>query len=355
MNKIDTEFLNYAVVGAAVLGTGGGGDPKIGYLMAKQAIEKYGPVDLIKAEDMKDTDIAGSVSMMGAPSVSLEKIPNGAEFETVISAMSEYKNLKLDAIYPIEAGGLNSMIPIVAAATLRLPLLDADCMGRAFPELQMITQTIFDIPNSPVALCHEKLDSIIVNAKQPKDMEKYCRALTMSFGGSAMMSECFVDKETFNKFAIKDIITKSYNIGKVIKTSDNPIDELVSEHGAFHLFDGKITDLLRTYEAGFNKGRILINSFDEEDKFEIYLQNENLVAFKNNDVIAMVPDLICILDYQTKMPITTEVLKFGQRISVIAFKCDEKWRMDKGLELVGPRAFGYDFDYVEIEKLGGKM
>lgn len=354
MIKIDEQFLSYAVIGAAVLGTGGGGDPKIGYLMAKQAIEKYGPIDLISVDELKDTDISGTVSMMGAPSVTLEKIPNGAEFGTVIDAMKKYGNTKLDAIYPIEAGGLNSMIPIVAAATLRLPLLDADCMGRAFPELQMITQSIFDVPNTPIVLCHEKMDPIIVNAKKPKDMENYCRALTMAFGGSAMMSECYVDKETLNKFAIKNIITKSYNIGKTIKTSDNPIDDLVNEYGAFHLFDGKITDLLRTYEGGFNKGRILINSFDEKNNFEIYLQNENLVAFKNGDVIAMVPDLICILDFQTKMPITTEVLKFGQRISVIAFKCDEKWRLDKGLELVGPRAFGYDFDYTPIEDLGGK-
>ncbi len=351
---IDTQFLDYAVIGAAVLGTGGGGSPKIGYLMAKQAIEKYGSVELIKVDDLADDDIAGCVSMMGAPSVSSEKIPNGQEFFEVISEMEQYTGKKLTAIYPIEAGGLNSMIPIVAAATLRLPLVDADCMGRAFPELQMITQSIFDISNSPIALCHEKMDAIIVNAKNPKDMENYCRALTMSFGGSALMSEAYVTKEELNIYAIKDIVTTSYEIGKIIKTSDDPVADLIKKNGAYHLFDGKIQDLLRRYEGGFNKGRILIDSFDGKDNYEIYLQNENLVAFKNEKVVCMVPDLICILDYQTKMPITTESLKFGQRISVIAFPCDLKWRLPKGIELVGPRAFGYDFDYVSLEELEAK-
>lgn len=354
MVKIDIDFLEHAVIGAAVLGTGGGGDPKVGYLMAKQAIETYGPVDLIKVSELKETDVVGSVSMMGAPSVCLEKIPNGAEFEAAIEAYSQYVSKKLDGIYPIEAGGLNSMIPIVAAATLRLPLVDADCMGRAFPELQMVTQTIFEVPNTPIALIHEKMDPIIVNAKNPKDMENYCRAITMSFGGSAMMSECYVDKSTFEIFGIQDIVTKSYEIGKIIKSSENPIEDLVKDHQAYHLFDAKISDLYRTYEGGFNKGVVLMNSFDEKESYKIYVQNENLVAFKEDTPVAMVPDLICILDFQTKMPITTEKLKFGQRVSVVAFPCDGKWRMDKGLALVGPRAFGYDFDYTPIEVLGGE-
>ncbi len=350
---IDEQFLNYAVIGAAVLGTGGGGSPKIGYLMAKEAIEKHGPVELIKVSDLNDGEIAAAISMMGAPSVSSEKIPNGNEFFHVIQTMEAYKKVKLDAIYPIEAGGLNSMIPIVAAATLGLPLIDVDCMGRAFPEVQMITQSIFEIANTPIAMCHEKLDVILVNAKEPKDMENYCRAITMSFGGSALMCESCVDKDTLSIFGIQDIITKSYDIGKIIKESEDPIEELISNNNAYHLFDGKIKDVYRRYDGGFNKGHILIDSFDNKENYEIYLQNENLVAFKNKTPICMVPDLICILDYQSKMPITTENIKFGQRISVIAFPCDEKWRTVKGLDLVGPKVFGYDFEYQPLEELEG--
>ena len=36
---------------------------------------------------------------------------------------------------PLEMGGINSLVPIMAAARLGLPLADADGMGRAFPEL----------------------------------------------------------------------------------------------------------------------------------------------------------------------------------------------------------------------------
>src|SRR5882757_2110627 len=39
--------LDDIAVGGAILGTGGGGDPYIGKLMAQQAIRKYGPVRMI--------------------------------------------------------------------------------------------------------------------------------------------------------------------------------------------------------------------------------------------------------------------------------------------------------------------
>jgi DUF917 family protein len=65
----------------------------------------------------------------------------------------------------------------------------------------------------------------------------------------------------------------------------------------------------------------------------------------------MVPDLITILDRETGSPITTEHLKYGQRAVIIGMPCVEVWRSEKGLELVGPRYFKYDYDYVPIEEL----
>jgi hypothetical protein len=49
--------------------------------------------------------------------------------------------------------------------------------------------------------------------------------------------------------------------------------------------------------------------------------------------------------------VTTERLRYGQRVSVIAFPCDPIWRGSRGIELAGPRAFGYDFEYVPVERL----
>jgi DUF917 family protein len=83
------------------------------------------------------------------------------------------------------------------------------------------------------------------------------------------------------------------------------------------------------------------------------LQNENLVALERGRVLASVPDLITMLDTETADAIPTERVKYGQRVTVIAFGCDPVWRTERGIALAGPRAFGYDFDYLPVEELAG--
>ena len=38
---------------------------------------------------------------------------------------------------------------------------------------------------------------------------------------------------------------------------------------------------------------------------------------------------------------------------LIAFACDPVWRTERGISITGPRAFGYDFDYLPVEELAG--
>lgn len=83
----------------------------------------------------------------------------------------------------------------------------------------------------------------------------------------------------------------------------------------------------------------------------IDFQNENLIAMVDGEVVATVPDLITVLDSESSLAITTEHLKYGYRVDVIAMKCDSKWRTERGLETVGPKYFGYDITYKPVEEL----
>jgi DUF917 family protein len=83
------------------------------------------------------------------------------------------------------------------------------------------------------------------------------------------------------------------------------------------------------------------------------LQNENLVALEHGRLLASVPDLITVLDSDTAEAIATERIRYGQRVTVIAFPCDPVWRTERGIAATGPRAFGYDLDYRPVEKLAG--
>ena len=64
MRKIGVKEIEDMAVGAAVLGTGGGGDPYIGKLMAIQAIKECGEVEMITPEEVPDDAIVVPSSMM---------------------------------------------------------------------------------------------------------------------------------------------------------------------------------------------------------------------------------------------------------------------------------------------------
>ena len=64
----------------------------------------------------------------------------------------------------------------------------------------------------------------------------------------------------------------------------------------------------------------------------------------------MVPDLICLVETDLGEPITTELLRYGFRVTVLGFLAPDLWTCEKGLAVVGPRAFGYELDYSPLWK-----
>lgn len=79
-------------------------------------------------------------------------------------------------------------------------------------------------------------------------------------------------------------------------------------------------------------------------------QNEHLLATRDGETVATTPDLICVLNTDTGDPVTTEGLRYGLRVSVLAAPCDPRWTTPGGLALAGPRYFGYDVDYLPFRQ-----
>ncbi len=142
--------------GGAVLGSGGGGDPYIGRLMAEQAMGENGTVPVVDIDALDDDALVLPIAMMGAPTVMLEKFPSGREIPRLVEMMERLTGKRVAAILCIEAGGLNSTIPFIAAANMGLPIVDGDAMGRAFPELQMVSFTLGGLTASPMAMVDDK-------------------------------------------------------------------------------------------------------------------------------------------------------------------------------------------------------
>jgi DUF917 family protein len=153
---------------------------------------------------------------------------------------------------------------------------------------------------------------------------------------------------------VQGTVSLARRIGELLRAAEvEPVAELVAELNGFRLLQGKVADVERRTTGGFVRGSALIEGLggDTRRSLRIEIQNENLVARDGERVVASVPDIITVLDDDSGSAITTERLRYGQRVSVVALRCDPIWRSERGLATAGPRAFGYDFDYVPVEEL----
>ncbi len=357
---LDRDCVADLAVGSALLGTGGGGDPHIGALMALDAIDQHGPVTVVAPGSLEDDALVAIVSMSGAPTVMTEKIPNGGEIERMLARVAEAHGREPDAIISVEIGGMNSVIPVVAAARTGLPLVDADGMGRAFPEFQITSFNAAGVRFGPRFVTDEKGNVLRIDAIDASWIERINRRALIAMGGSVITSIGLTGADV-KRGAIHGTISLAVAIGAGLRNArqaGRPWLECLAEIVQIvPMFAGKVTEVDRRTEGGFARGHGIVAGIGvaSDQAIRIDFQNEHLIARRIDrgepgEILATTPDLIVVLDSETGSPITTEALHYGQRVTVASIPCNAIWRTPRGLELAGPRYFGFKVDYVPVEE-----
>lgn len=352
MWDITEEDLLPISIGAAVLGTGGGGNPYLGYLRVRQVMEAGGRIRVIDPDEIADDDLLVSVGGMGSPMVSHEKLAGGEEETVAARALEKHLGRQFDAIAPFEMGGGNSMVPMIVAAAMDIPLVDGDGMGRAFPELQMITYLIYGGSPSPSAIADERANEVVIaEVASAKWLERIMRAATIEMGGHTGLATSVMDGAFCKRTIIPHTLGLARSIGRAILESriakSDPSDAITEVAGGVRYLRGKVVDVDRRTTAGFAKGEMTVVGLAEDAgrTIKIEFQNENLVIWEEDEPRVTVPDLITLVVTETGEPITTELTRFGVRADVLVLPGPALMTTDVALEVVGPRAFGIDVDY----------
>jgi len=349
--------------GATLLGTGGGGDPYIGQKLVERVLGA-GSITVLDPDEIADDLFVIPTAQMGAPTVMVEKIPAGTEPTLALRTLEKHLGRTADATMPIECGGINSMIPLLVAAETGLPVVDADGMGRAFPELSMETFAVYGVHGSPLALAGERGETAVIDTgDDDRQMEWLARGVTIRLGGVSHIAEYAMTGADVRRTAIPRTLSMALALGRGIREAREQhrspfeaIAETLSTTLYPHvreLFVGKVADVERRTTDGFAKGRATIAALGPADDstLEVAFQNENLVAHRDGVLVAIVPDLICITDIESAEPITTEGLRYGQRVRVLGISTPDIMRTPGALAAFGPSAFGLADAFTPVEQL----
>lgn len=356
MRLLERQEIEDIARGSAVLGTGGGGDPYLGKLAAIEAIKKHGPLQLVDIHELPDDMLVAFPFGIGSPVPFLERITLTRELITAYHAMSRYFGQEIGAVMSIEIGGMNSVLPFATGRELGLPVIDGDCMGRAYPEIQLVTLTLFGHSAAPLVVADEHGNVTVVDTVDNTWAERIARPVAVEMGAIAGGFGYPVTVKDLKEAAILGSVSFAEEIGKAIRVAQvehrDPVEAVLDTAGGFRLFSGRIVDVERRTQKGWALGETRIAGVDEFTGREMVVrfQNEHLVAIENDEIVASVPDLLAILDTERGEPITTENLRYGFRVTVIGIPCDAKWRTPEGIALGGPRHFGYDIDFTPIEQ-----
>lgn len=335
-------------LGAAFLGTGGGGNPYVGMLRSRELVRRGAEVRILPLDALPDEALVGQVGGIGAPVVGVEKIEQGEECLRALRAVEEVIGERVAALICAEIGGANSMEPVITAAQAGLPVLDGDGMGRAFPEVQMVTFMIYGAAPSPAALSDDKGNVVVL--REVQDMywlERFARDTAVAMGAAAGLAPAPMRADFVRRTAVPGTMTQALGIGRTIlearRQRRDVIDRLIATTGATLLFTGKVTDVKRHLIGGFARGEAKVAGSGDWQGHEglIAIQNENIVLWIDGAPRCMVPDLIINLDLETGEPITTEVLRYGQRIATLGLPAHELLKTPEAMAVVGPASFGY--------------
>ena len=360
MWRVDADTLESLALGAGILGTGGGGNPYVAKVWARCELERGARFEIIDPLELAEDSWVIGCGGIGAPTVSVEKLRRGDEEFRALRALADHLRVQVTATVPMEVGGGNAIRPLIAAAQAGVPMVDADGMGRAFPELQMVTYFIYGVPACPAAIADDKgAAAVFTAAASPRHLERLARTLTIEMGGTAGMALAPMTGARLKQTAIPRTLSVARDVGAAVRTArrchTDPIAALLAATGGQLLLVGKITDVERRTATGFARGRLSLHgSGPHGAEMEIDFQNENLVARVDGQAVATVPDLICIVATADAEPITTELLRYGQRVAVVGVPCHPLLRTPEALAVVGPRAFGYDLEYRPLAPGEGK-
>jgi DUF917 family protein len=178
-------------------------------------------------------------------------------------------------------------------------------------------------------------------------------------GGAALIAEYAMDGATAKSASIPGTLSLGIEIGRCLREAraahEDPVEALIEMlAGTLYgharvIFEGKVKDVSRATTGGFVRGRAIIEENRTGSVLELTFQNEHLVARIDGQVAVIVPDLICVLDADSAEPITTERIRYGQRVKVMGVSTPPIMRTPEALAVFGPAGFGLSEPFRAIE------
>lgn len=277
-----------------------------------------------------------------------------------VKALSTYLGKKFQGVVRSEAGGA-TVDALMVANALDVPVVDGCMSGRAVPDMQQSTTFINGLSGAPAALVTRWGDTIIIEkAVDDYRLEDLARTIAVASGGGVSLASNVLSGAEIKRAIIPGAFSQAILYGRTVREAreqgKDPIAALLKVSSGYKMFQGRVTKSEIKGERGFNWGDIEIQGTGPYvgHTYKVFLKNENIVAWLDGKPDAMAPDFISNLDPATGDALSGQGLgayPMNAAVVMVGIPASPLWRTPKGIEVFGPRVFGFDFDYLPLEEL----
>ncbi|BBG02850.1 MULTISPECIES: DUF917 domain-containing protein [Pseudonocardia] len=328
------------VAGLTLLGSGGGGDAGVYTHVLRSALRDRS-VRLHSPAELGDAPVT-PVGMLGGTRVLNEKLPSGRELADAVRALVRWTGVQPAAVMPLEAAGLNGVLPIPLACELGLPLVDADLMGRALPRVDQLTRIVSGGSVTPMALVEPVGRTVVVDGGDPVGTELTVRSFVAQAGGWAGTAMAAAPASDALHDACLGTLGRALRLGRAhAGLGDTPAPERVAAAlEGFPAGAGRVVDVRRAPGARFGRATVTVDG-GGTGVLRVEAENEYLLVLTDGEPVAASPELIVLLHRRSAAPIATDAVRTGDDVLVLVLPAPPWWaaRADAHRH-VGPEAFG---------------
>lgn len=358
MKTLTQQNLEDLLLGAVILGAGGGGDISEGREMIETAFAAGKTFDLVSLDDVPDDALICTPYLLGAitpMSVHEAQLYDGLDESNInplLQAYSEFQAHLDQEFYgttACELGGSNTVAAFFPAVMNDHKIIDADPAGRAVPEITHSTYYLAGLPAAPIYAVNQFGESFLLNkVKDDRRAETLVRALSRVSCNSIAAIDHALPMRDLRQVLIPGTISKAIKLGEICRQAiaEGRVSAVaVAAAGdGMVLFSGKVSAVNYTTEEGFTIGEITL--IDGKSTMSVTVKNENMVCRLDGAVVVTVPDLICFFDMQTGTPIANPDILDGQSIAVVVLPAPSPFTSEKGLAIFGPTYAGVQDTFI---------
>jgi len=276
-----------------------------------------------------------------------------------VRALQESEGVNVGAIIAGETGALAVSVAVAVGLELGVPVVDGDYAGgRAVPEVDQGIPEFRGVPFCPMALVTRWGDVIIVKETVSLAMaDRISRMMTLASYGAVGACWDLLPMKQAKRLLATGTLSKALRLGEVIREARekgaDPVAEAVRAVEGWLLFEGEITATEvadeQSYAFGIGTHELRGMGSFAGRRFKIWYKNEYHVSWLDDKPFVTSPDSMVMVDLKTGEPALSFDFFVGDQVAVVGRRAWEGFRTPEGLEVFGPRHFGFDLDYVPIE------